>query len=262
MSDSYSRPIPRHSRPSNDEESRAYLNQLAAEHDASLRDIKAAKRRLIVFRFLYVASVLIIIWDARFTYESFNTYMENQNLAFGISLLIGAVQIAVNACVFTGNAKKVFQIDFDRNGKVDWYDYIGIFLLIFAAFCLYVVNIGTNLLGTNMYGGMEMGVAIAQAFTIPLEQNLPFLAGFLNPVITLLGSLFPLACATFLCLGDELITILADRLIALTRKSIPELRKAEAILKRRMEKARGFEEALAKGGYDQGKQEGATFAKW
>jgi hypothetical protein len=91
---------------------------------------------------------------------------------------------------------------------------------------------------------------------------LPFLAGFLNPVITLLGSLFPLACATFLCLGDELITILADRLIALTRKSIPELRKAEAILKRRMEKARGFEAALAKGGYDQGWKEGANAGQW
>ncbi|MEM6434538.1 MAG: hypothetical protein AAF773_11900 [Cyanobacteria bacterium P01_D01_bin.115] len=257
-----SRQPTRRSRSSSDEEARAYLDQLATEHDASLRDIKAAKRRMIVFRFLYVAAVLIIIWDARFTYQSFNTYMENQNLAFGIAVLIGAVQISVNACVFTGNAKKVFQIDFDRNGKVDWYDYIGVFLLSFSALSLYIVNIGTNLLGTNMYGGMEMGVAIAQAFTIPLEQNLPFVAGFLNPVITLLGSLFPLACATFLCLGDELIIILADRLIALTRKSIPELRKAEAILKRRMEKARGFETALAKGGYDQGWKEGANATQW
>jgi hypothetical protein len=242
------------------EASKAYLSQLAYEHDASIRDIKAAQRRMIVFRFLYVASLFIILWDARFTYQAFNTYMENSNMAFGIAILVGAVQIAVNGVLFTGNAKKVFQIDFDRNGRMDWYDYIGVALLLTCVVCLYIVNIGTNLLGTNMYGGMEMGIAIAQAFTIPLETNLPAIAAYVNPVILVIGSLFPLACATFLCLGDELITILADRLIALTRKSIPELKKAEAILKRRMEKAKGFENAITKGAYSEGFKEGASAA--
>ncbi|MEO1096073.1 MAG: hypothetical protein AAFX01_14375 [Cyanobacteria bacterium J06638_28] len=234
-----------------------YLTELSYDCDKSLRSLEAAERRLKIWHLFYIGSLATIYFNTRFSYEAFLTYSDSQDLAIGVAILTCLVQVAVNAAIFSGNLGKILKFDLNGNGTKEWYEHIGSVLMCACIASVYLLDIGTNLLGVNQTGLQEMGVALGQIF---LTMVPGFVMPILGPVVLWLSSLFSLAISVLLCLGDEILTIIADVLISLTKRSIPELRKAQGIYERRLEKAKGYYEAVIKGAHEQGVQEGASAA--
>lgn len=234
-----------------------YLTELAYECDRSIRSYSAAKRRLRIWKLFYVGALLTIYYNTRFSYEAFLTYSGSQQLSIGVALLTCLIQIAVNAAIFSNNVGKILRFDINGNGKTEWYEYIGSVLLCAAIISVYLLDIGTNLLGVDQTGMEEMGVALGQIF---LRMVPEFAMPILGPIVLFLASLFSLAVSILLCLGDEILTVIADRLISLTERSLPELKKAQGILERRLEKANGFHEQITQNARQEGIKEAANGA--
>lgn len=218
----------------------AHLLRLAYESDKSLRSLDDAKKRIELLKALRYVAWVIVGADVWFTYRAVLTYSDSDTMALSVALIVAAVQIVVNMAIFSQQLGPLLKGDLNGDGVSEWYEKLGVFFILAIVIGCYGLNIGTNLLGIDADGISRMGVDLAAL----LINLLPSFLSFLVPVLEAIAPLFSLALATGLCLADEAIVLLCDRMIATTTNALPELEKAHSLQRRRAEKAQGFAEAL------------------
>jgi hypothetical protein len=232
------------------------LNALLQDKDNSTRSLESAERKLILYHTFYLMALAILYWDGLFSHNSFLTYGGSGELALGIAVLIAGVQLAVNSVIFSGNAKIFIRPDFNGDGKVAWWERGGQILFFAVVFSVYLLNIGTNLINVNIQGLEEMGVALG---SILLNMVPSVVLPILEPVVLALANMLPLTIGVLLCVGDEILTISADRLIAATRSAIPALKDRQAVLDAQIEDCEQFRNALLANAGEQGFKRGANY---
>ena len=232
------------------------LNALLQDKDNSTRSLESANRKLMLYRSFYLIALAILYWDGLFSHNSFLTYGGSAELALGIAVLIGGVQLAVNSVIFSGNVRIFLRPDFNGDGQVAWWERGGQLLFFAVVGSIYLLNIGTNLINVNIQGLEEMGVALG---SILLNMVPSFLLPILEPVVLALANMLPLAIGILLCIGDEILTISADRLIAATKMSIPALKDRQAVLDAQIKDCEQFRNALLANAGEQGFRRGANY---
>lgn len=249
----------------------AQLQAMITERNRTLRSLSYAKLRIDLYKGVFIAGFFVLLWNASFTYTSARNFLNNADLAIGLTVIITAVQIVVNGAFFSGSLNTFNLLDLNGDGKVTRMEKaIGGLFLAGIASC-YILDIGTNLLGVDIRGAQEMGTGIASAFLAMFDGvNMPELPDWINEGISILvriiGFIFmivaaftPLACATLLCIGDELCTILSEREISKIQATLPDLRRSKAILDKRIRDADAFTAGLNSQSSDASWKEGANF---
>lgn len=239
----------------------AAFQAMITERNKTLRSIGFAKLRMNVYKGVFIAGFFVLLWNASFTYTSLVNFLNNVDQALGITVLITAVQIIVNASFFSGSLRSFQLFDLNGDGKITPLE-----MLISAIFLIgiggsYLLDIGTNLLGVDVIGAQELGLGIGGAFLTMFQgMGLPnIVIRIVNAFFMVLASLVPLFCAFLLCIGDELCTILAEREISRIQATLPDLKRAKAILDKRIRDADAFSQGVGSQSSDGAWKQGVNF---
>ncbi|MEM9116892.1 MAG: hypothetical protein AAGD09_03305 [Cyanobacteria bacterium P01_F01_bin.56] len=219
----------------------SHLLKLAYESDKTLRSLEDAKKRIEILKILRYGAWIIIAADVWFTYQAVLTYSESDTMAMSVALIVGAVQVVVNMAIFSQQLGPLLRGDLNNDGVSEWYEKLAAFFILSIVVGCYLLNIGTNMLGIDADGVSRMGVDLAAL----LINLLPSFLSFLVPILQAIAPLFSLALATGICLADEVVVLLCDRMIATTTNALPDLQKAHSHQERRSRKAQGYAEYLS-----------------
>lgn len=247
----------------NDYARQAEYVAISAERNRSIRNLEYAYVRINIYKAVFVAGYVVLFFNGFFTYTSARSFLNNNDIAIGLTIIITAVQIVVNGALFSGGLKsfQLLTMDFNGDGKISPLERLLGGIFISAIVGCYLLDIGTNLLGVDVRGGQEMGVGIGVALLNILEGVgvWDWLLSIIRFALMLIGNAVPLFCAALLCVGDELCTLLSEREIHRIQQTIPDLKQSRYILNKRLESADAFGRGLAEQSVDQAHKRGLNY---
>ena len=218
------------------------LNALLSDYDRVTKSLGSAKRQLRNHRLSYMAAIVIIALDCWFSFQVLSGAGGSTQMALGLTLLIAATQWQVNAAIFNRRIVNLLTPDKNRDGHISVSEWCRWGFVIVIIVAVYVINVGTNMIGVD---GAGLG---SLAFAIP---GVPEWAWIANLTTFFLSSL--------LCFGDELINVIADDNIAALKRSIPDLQHQQAVLDARVRSAQAFREELMNQAEDHGMRRATNF---